>query len=131
MLPVGGRLAHFGNIWVERISDAWRESYSGFVFNSKLHLQQIFVLTKIPASSEKRMSLESYVSELLSLHAIVPVQRSEEGRGVYSPLFLVRNSSGKRHPVLDLKYLNVFLKQESFCMESLKTISAVVQNMIG
>lgn len=48
-------------------------------------------------------------------------------RGVYSPLFLIWKLSGKWCPVLDLENLNSsFLKPQSFQMESLKPITAVI-----
>lgn len=46
---------------------------------------------------------------------------------MYSPLFLVQETSRKWCPVLDLRYMSLLLKQQSFHMESFKTITTVIQ----
>lgn len=71
--------------------------------------------------------LDLYIAELLRLRAMTPVPRSEEGKSMCSPLFLVRKASGKWRPDLDLKNLSSFLKQQLFHMEFLKIITAVIQ----
>lgn len=77
-------------------------------------------------SSEEQASLGLYIAELLRLWTMTPVPKSEEGKGMYFPLFLVHEASGKWRPVSNLKYMSLFLKQQSLHTDSLKTITAVI-----
>lgn len=61
---VGARLSIYSSIWAERIKDSWVLD----VVRNGLHLQfqsspprRFFVSTKIPTSSEKRVSHEAYI----------------------------------------------------------------------
>ena len=52
---------------------------------------------------------------------------SQQGKGVYSPIFLVPKPSRDLRPVLDLRILNHFIEPKTFKMESVFTIISVLQ----
>lgn len=122
---VGARLFSFRLVWTETIHDTWTLATVSFghrwAFKNRPPRDH-FYPTRIPPPGEKRLSLLTYVLELLQKQAITEVPPTQRGRGFYSPLFLVKKKSGDFRPVLDLKKLNRSIKVESFRMESLQSI---------
>lgn len=126
---VGARLFHFRHVWAASIHDFWTiktvSSGHAWTFTDPPRLR--WVPTTLPASEEKRTILLAYIESLLAQGAVIPVPVSQQGMGMYSPLFLVQKKSGAWRPVIDLTHLNRFIKKERFKMETLSTIQQSVQ----
>ncbi|XP_068118214.1 polycystin-1-like [Hyperolius riggenbachi] len=128
--PVGGRLQEYYLLWAENIRDQWvldtiRRGHT-WMFKSDPP-QRIFIRTEIPKSDQRRDILTQYVSELFQKRAIVRVKEEEKYSGLYSPLFFVAKKSGELRPVLDLRLLNLHIRQDCFKMETLQSIIPSIQ----
>ncbi|KAJ1204852.1 hypothetical protein NDU88_000290 [Pleurodeles waltl] len=73
-------------------------------------------------SEEHLLLLEQEVQALLSKGAVELVPEQERGRGCYSRYFLIPKKDGRLRPILDLRILNWFLKQEKFKMLTLAQV---------
>ncbi|KAJ1085596.1 hypothetical protein NDU88_005726 [Pleurodeles waltl] len=73
-------------------------------------------------SEEHLLLLEQEVQVLLSKGAVELVPEQERGRGCYSRYFLIPKKDGRLRPILDLRILNWFLKQEKFKMLTLAQV---------
>ncbi|KAJ1131499.1 hypothetical protein NDU88_009835 [Pleurodeles waltl] len=71
---------------------------------------------------EHLLLLEQEVQVLLSKGAVELVPEQERGRGCYSRYFLIPKKDGRLRPILDLRILNWFLKQEKFKMLTLAQV---------
>lgn len=115
-VPVGARLMHFANRWLQITSDAWVHS---------------LVTQGLTFQFEKRPPLSRVPIDLVSPHPQLPdsilgllekqaVERVHDpcSPGFYSRLFLVQKKSGSWRPVIDLKVFNTFLVKPTFKMET-------------
>ncbi|KAJ1135717.1 hypothetical protein NDU88_002152 [Pleurodeles waltl] len=73
-------------------------------------------------SEEHLLLLEQEVQVLLSKGAVELVPEQERGQGCYSRYFLIPKKDGRLRPILDLRILNWFLKQEKFKMLTLAQV---------
>ncbi|KAJ1168845.1 hypothetical protein NDU88_000758 [Pleurodeles waltl] len=73
-------------------------------------------------SQEHLLLLEQEVEVLLLKGAVELVPEQERGQGVYSRYFLIPKKDGRLRPILDLRILNWFLKQEKFKMLTLAQV---------
>lgn len=71
--------------------------------------------------------MQRAIHHLLSIKAIEPVPMDQRGTGVYSVFFTVPKKNGDWRSILDLKYVNQFIRLRNFHMESLKSILDALQ----
>ena len=115
-IPVGARLLHFKQRWLQITSDAWVLS---------------LVSRGLTFQFERRPPLSRVPIELVSPHQNIPdsirgllekqaVERVQDPHSpcFYSRLFLVQKKSGSWRPVIDLKVFNTFLLKPTFKMET-------------
>jgi len=115
-IPVGAKLFHFSNRWLQITSDAWVHS---------------LVTKGLTFQFEKRPPLSRVPIELVSRHPHIPesilgllekqaVERVQDpySPGFYSRLFLVQKKNGSWRPVIDLKVFNMYLLKPTFKMET-------------
>lgn len=62
------------------------------------------------------------IHHVLNIKAIEPVSKSQQGTGVYFMFFLVPKKNGDMRSILDLRWLNLFLIQLKFKMETRRLI---------
>lgn len=67
------------------------------------------------------------ILHLLQIDAIELVPKNQEYTGIYSIFFTVPKKNGDWRSVLDLKFINSFIKLKHFHMESLKSITDALQ----
>jgi len=72
-------------------------------------------------------ALTAEVKSLLQKEAISIVQNEDRKRGFLSQLFAVPKKNGEIRPVVNLKALNRFVKQESFKMEGIHMLKDLLQ----
>lgn len=73
-----------------------------------------------------RLKLKA-IHHLLHIRNIEPVPLSQRGKGVYSVSFLVSKKNGDWRAILELKWLNRFIKKRKFKMETWRSIVASLQ----
>jgi len=115
-VPVGARLLHFANRWLQITSDAWVHSLvtKGLTF----HFKKRPPLSRVPIDLvSPHPQLPDSILGLLEKQAVERVQ-DPCSPGFYSRLFLVQKKSGSWRPVIDLKVLNTFLVKPTFKMET-------------
>lgn len=69
-----------------------------------------------------RQCISEKIESLLEKHAIKIVPKTLEGQGFYSTFFVVPKRDGYYRPILNLKPLNIFLQNQHFKMEYLRSI---------
>ena len=124
-LPVGGRLAHFQNLWGEITEDSWvlsvvRKGYK-IPFVNKPFLSP----TPIFLQQTESLALEEEVNNLLLKGAVEKIE--PKGPGFYSRIFLVHKKNGKLRLIIDLSSLNTFLDIQSFRMETANKVRQAIQ----
>ncbi|XP_069616119.1 uncharacterized protein [Ranitomeya imitator] len=121
-LPVGGRLSFFSTQWLAITSNPWATSL--ITTGLKLRFSQVpldsFCLTSLGSPSQQK-ALEQEIITLLSKGVLVEVPFHQKGRGFYSPLFLISKPDGSYRTIINLKRLNVFLENQTFKMESIRS----------
>jgi hypothetical protein len=127
MLPVGGRLSRFVDVWESLTTDkaVLQTIRGGF----RLEFEVIPRFQGIVAQSSENSSalLGEEVDGLLSKNAVEVVQEDQVLDGFYSTYFLVAKKDGSMRPILNLKRLNRFMEYHRFKMESLNTVIRAVQ----
>ena len=78
-------------------------------------------ITKFQNCVQRQCILDE-VDDLLKKSAIEVVPKDQEGLGFYSTFFIVPKKDGGHRPILNLKPLNVYLKNQHFKMETLRSI---------
>lgn len=78
-------------------------------------------ITNVQDVVQRQCILEE-IESLLEKHAIEIVPKTQEGQGFYSTFFVVPKRDGGYRPILNLKPLNIFLQNQHFKMESLRSI---------
>lgn len=121
-------MLQFRRVWAASISDFWTINTVsiGHAWSFLRDPPCRFIRTILPHSEEKKGTLLSYVDTLVAQGAVISVPEAERFQGVYSPLFLVQKKNGSWRPVIDLTYLNRFIKAEKFKMETLATIQKAI-----
>ncbi|XP_077149337.1 uncharacterized protein LOC143811475 [Ranitomeya variabilis] len=119
---VGGRLKYFSSKWKLITSSPWILDIIGN--GLKLEFDRIpwdsFIVTS-PRGQQQQEALESEILSLLSKKVLIEVPRDQEGRGFYSPLFLINKPDGSFRTIINLKKLNSFLRNHTFKMESISS----------
>ncbi|XP_069589857.1 uncharacterized protein [Ranitomeya imitator] len=121
-LPVGGRLNYFYAQWAKITSSNWVLG----IINSGLKLEfrerpsEFYILTA-PDSLDQQKALEKEVQMLRRKKVIVEVPKHQQGKGFYSPLFLISKPDGSFRTIINLRRLNKHLEYHAFKMESIKT----------
>lgn len=122
--PIGGCLARGIRGWMEIGAEQWvlqvlQEGYY-IPFHSLPPLAPVpLPLQSYPASSERRMALETEVLGLLHKESVVDAPPTP---GFYSRLFVVPKASGGFRPVIDLSRLNAYVATSRFRMETARSI---------
>ena len=78
-------------------------------------------ITKFQNCVQRQCILDE-VDDLLKKSAIEVVPKDQEGLGFYNTFFIVPKKDGGHRPILNLKPLNVYLKNQHFKMETLRSI---------
>ncbi|XP_041425389.1 uncharacterized protein LOC121395599 [Xenopus laevis] len=79
-------------------------------------------MSRIPTSPTKAQAFLDCINKMAQSGVIVPVPPSETFSGFYSNLFLVPKKDGSFRPVLDLKFLNKYIRSVRFKMETLRSV---------
>ncbi|XP_077110328.1 uncharacterized protein LOC143766492 [Ranitomeya variabilis] len=119
---VGGRLKFFFPRWEQITSSQWILDI--VQYGLKLEFDRIpwdsFIVTS-PKGQDQQRALESEIRSLLSKKVLIEVPQDQEGRGFYSPLFLINKPDGSFRTIINLKRLNAFLRNHTFKMESISS----------
>lgn len=81
----------------------------------------------LSANPVKRGITIKALTHLLDIQAIEEVPLEQQGQGVYSIFFTVPKRNRDWRPILDLKFLNQFVKLRHFHMETLRLITDALQ----
>ncbi|XP_077107227.1 uncharacterized protein LOC143764961 [Ranitomeya variabilis] len=108
--------------WLTMTSNPWATSLIST--GLKLRFARVppdsFLLTSLKSHSQQE-ALEQEIINLLSKGVLVEVPSHQKGRGFYSPLFLIPKPDGSFRTIINLKRLNVFLENQTFKMESIRS----------
>ncbi|XP_077118747.1 uncharacterized protein LOC143774862 [Ranitomeya variabilis] len=119
---VGGRLKFFLPRWEQITSSQWILDI--VQYGLKLKFDRIpwdsFIVTS-PKGQDQQRALESEILSLLSKKVLIEVPQDQEGKGFYSPLFLINKPDGSFRTIINLKRLNAFLRNHTFKMESISS----------
>lgn len=127
--PVGGRLRHCFQEWKKVTTDKW-------ILNI-IHFSYCIELERLPPNrrpnnktrSAKELSLLlQEVQELLHKEAIETVPLRERNGEVYSNYFLVPKVDETLRPILDLRFLNKYIRTQRFKMTSLQEVIPQIQD---
>lgn len=86
----------------------------GYVINFQKQPIQIFCITKKRQDPIKQEAIITVVSLFLIMKVLEPVPQEKVKMGIYSKIFLVRKQNGSFRLVVDLKFLNQFIRIEKF-----------------
>ena len=105
-------------------ADPWVVQVLCFGYIIPFHSPPPLSSTPIPLpsytpSSIRGMALAAAVKDLLSKGAIEP---SSSGPGFYSRLFVTPKVTGSWRPVIDLSFLNQFVRLSHFRMETAQSV---------
>ncbi|XP_077116926.1 uncharacterized protein LOC143773335 [Ranitomeya variabilis] len=119
---VGGRLKYFFDKWKLITSSPWILDIIGNGLRLEFHRipWDSFIVTS-PRGQQQQEALESEILSLLYKKVLIEVPRDQEGRGFYSPLFLINKPDGSFRTIINLKKLNSFLRNHTFKMESISS----------
>ena len=124
--PVGGRLREFAGAWEELTSDKWvlQTIISGYriEFTGSVRLTKAPMWTQIPKKLSQRLALEEGLGKMLRKKAILRLNPSSLGPGLFSSLFLVEKRSGGWRPILNLRRLNEAVIPLKFKMDTLQSV---------
>ncbi|XP_069588445.1 uncharacterized protein [Ranitomeya imitator] len=133
-IPVGGRLKFFATQWYKITSSSWVLNIirDGIKLQFSRVPHESYIITSL-SSPAQQQALELEIQTLLSKRVLVQVPEGQEGRGFYSPLFLISKPDGSFRTIINLKKLNSFVKNHTFKMESIRsTIKLLFPNcMMG
>lgn len=128
-LSVGGRIQNFQTSWNSLPSDNWAKEVAsqGYKIEFISVPPEKFLVSPLSKNKTKRSRTLEAIQTLLLSSAIEEVPVSERGQGLYSILFTVPKKNGKWRAILDLKFLNRFVVQKHFRMETLRSVSESLQ----
>ncbi|XP_073406146.1 uncharacterized protein [Dendrobates tinctorius] len=130
--PVGGRLKIFFTKWEQITLNPWILNIikEGIKIEFLRIPYEFFVITRLNSSLQQK-ALEDEIRVLLAKKVLVDVPEEQQGRGFYSPLFLVSKPDGTFRTIINLKKLNSFIKNYKFKMESIRsTIKLLFPNCV-
>ena len=112
--------------WKKYTSDPWiLQTISGYYLEFETRPFQNSIPGEIKFSDEQRQIINNEVSDLLEKGAI---QHSNwEEKQFISNIFIVPKPNGKYRPIINLKYLNQFMKYEHFKQETFKMVLGLIQ----
>ena len=123
---VAGRVSHFLPNWEVLTRDQWAlQTVAGYQLDLISTPCQTHMPHQIQTTVENATLITAEVAELLSKGAIVETQLSPDS--YVSQIFLVEKKDGGQRPVINLKGLNQFVKQEHFKMEGLHLLPDLLQ----
>lgn len=126
--PVGGRIQDFIHEWEKITSDKWIMNIIKHGYCLELQKQPPNRRPRDRAHSAKELTLlQLEAQELLRKKAIEVVPHNQRQRGVYSNYFLVPKVDETLRPILDLRFLNKFIKTQKFKMTSLQEVIPQLQ----
>ncbi|XP_073445429.1 uncharacterized protein [Dendrobates tinctorius] len=107
-IPVGGRLALFFQAW-EKISNTWILSIlkEGLKIPFIRQPKPVVVITPIRKLTEEQLALETEILSLIDKRVLSEVPRLQEGKGFYSPLFLIKKPDQSFSTIINLRCLNL------------------------
>jgi hypothetical protein len=123
--PVGGRLHNFWVFW-EKLGAA-TEVVDILRHGLKWEFKEAPVLRKTPWDAQlhlapDKLTVYSQVVETLLTKGAIERVQNPNSRGLYSILFLRPKPSGEWRPIIDLKRLNNCVVNQTFRMESARSI---------
>ena len=123
-VSVAGRLCHFVSNWERLTKDRWILST---VQGYRIEFISTPIQTRQPLptvmSSDELDCMEQEVRDLLGKEAVSSVPLSYAKQNCFlSNMFLVPKKDGGQRPVVNLKNLNSFVKEEHFKMEGIHTL---------
>ena len=127
-IPVGGRLAHFVEKWEEITDNKWVLSILRHGF--RIPFSKIPPLLSVPIRMSQSSSpfLAEEIENLFNKRAVERVQNTGTP-DFYSRIFLVPKKNRKLRLIIDLRFLNRYIKKQSFKMETVKSVrQAMRQN---
>lgn len=126
--PVGGRLTHFQQGWKSVTTDLWVLNLveNGYALPFR-EFPPPYPPCQGHCSQDHLLLLQEEVLTLLQKGAIEVVPEQERGLGCYSRYFLIPKKDGRLLPILDLRILNWYLKQEKFKMLTLAQVLLALQ----
>ena len=127
---VAGRVSHFLPNWEVLTQDQWvLQTVAGCQLDLANAPYQTHRPHQIQTTAENATLITAEVQELLTKGAIVETQLSPHN--YVSQIFLVEKKDGGQRPVINLKGLNQFVRQEYFKMEGLYFLPDLLQPGIG
>ncbi|XP_066429301.1 uncharacterized protein [Eleutherodactylus coqui] len=125
--PVGGRLARYSNSWRSITTNEWvlHLVAEGYRIELLSRPPDRFMITPTQSPGLEQALLEG-IRNLQGLGAIIPVPKKEQGKGFYSPLFLVPKPDGSHRTIINLKQLNKFIEYRRFKMETIRTATPLI-----
>ena len=124
-IPVGGRLGYYWEVWENMgaspaVVDILKNGLKWkFVKEPRMSNKPWRVQDHI--NPEKQVAMEGVIEKLLLKGAIEEVTKTDSP-GHYSILFLRQKPSGEWRPIIDLKHLNSCIENQTFSMESARSI---------
>lgn len=126
--PVGGRIRDFFQEWKKITTDKWIQNIIQYGYCIKLEKQPPNKRPSSKVHSAKELSLSLLEAlELLNKEAIEIVPDKERNKGVYSNYFLVPKVDETLRLILDLRFLNKFIRTQRFKMTSLQEVIPQLQ----
>ena len=125
MSSVGKISLHYDQ-WCKITQDKWvLDCVMGYKIDFTREPIQGSIPREIPFNDEKLTLVNNEVSALLEKGAIVPCWH-EPGEFI-STIFIVPKSDNKFRPVINLRYLNEFIRYEHFKQETFAVILDLIQ----
>ena len=123
---VAGQVSHFLTNWEVLTQDQWvLQTVAGYQLDLINAPCQTHMPHQIQTSTENATLITAEIAELLSKRAIVETLLSPDN--YLSQIFLVEKKDGGQRPVINLKGLNQFVRQEHFKMEGLHLLPDPLQ----
>ena len=125
MSPVG-KLQYCHDVWEKFTNDPWiLQTISGYCIEFESEPVQFKIPKEIIFSEEQKRCVDFEIQELLEKGAIVHSEWEEIQ--YISNIFIVPKPDGRYRPVINLKYLNLFVRYEHFKQETFKTVLELIQ----
>ena len=129
-LPVGARLNHFWEVWAglgagPKVVQMLKDGYT-LPFQTRPNLTRSPTIVSCYVHPHRNLYLLEALHELTNKNAVELVQ-NKTSMGFYNRLFLIAKPNNKWRPILDLSFLNHFLRAEKFKMETPETIQTSLQ----
>ena len=128
--PVGARLNHFWEVWAglgagPKVIQMLKDGYN-LPFQTRPNLTRSPTIVSCYIHPHRNLYLLEALHQLTNKNTVGLVQ-NQTSLGVYNRLFSVPKPNNNWRPVLDLSFLNHFLKAEKFKIETPETIWTSLQ----